>query len=347
MEMLFADGLNRCTRIRQLLVSIIIPAHNAEATLAKCLEACLEQTHLEIEVIVVDDGSTDATARIAQGFPVHYVRQENRGPAAARNRGATEAKGDILAFTDADCVPEPCWIERLLGHFAEGVVAVGGTYGIANPESLFARMVYEEIAARHARFGEEVDFLGSFNVAYRRGAFEAAGGFDEGFPRASAEDNDLAYRLFDAGGTLRFARDAVVRHYHPTRLWPYLRTQMRHGFWRMKLYAKHPGRVRGDRYAGIGDLLAPPMALILVAVLPVLLISALWPSAFRMILGAAAALAVAYLLLHVALPAQMVRRTRDVRMLLFAGVAILRDLARAMGMLGGLWVFVVMKKRQA
>ena len=113
-----------------------------------------------------------------------------------------------------------------------------------------------------------MDFLGSFNVAYRKAAFEAVGGFDASFPCASGEDNDLAYRLQDVGGRLRFTREAVVAHHHPTRLWPYLRTQARHGYWRMKLYAKHIGRARrGDQYAGMADLAAPPLALLVVALL--------------------------------------------------------------------------------
>ena len=94
-----------------MLVSIIIPAYNSEKTLAICLAACLNQSGPDTEVIVVDDGSTDGTARIAQTFPVHYIHQENCGPAAARNRGAQAASGGVIAFTDADCVPERVWID--------------------------------------------------------------------------------------------------------------------------------------------------------------------------------------------------------------------------------------------
>lgn len=251
-----------------------------------------------------------------------------------------------MAFTDADCVPEPCWIERLLVHFAQGVVAVGGTYGIANPQSLLARMIHEEIAVRHDRLGEEVDFLGSFNVACLREAFEAAGGFDESFPTASAEDNDLAYRLGDAGGVLRFAKDAVVRHFHPTQLAAYLRTQMRHGYWRMKLYAKHPGRARGDKYAGIADMLAPPLLLLIVAACLVSAGCALWLATFK-ILGIAVAPACMYVAMRIPLPIQMARNARDPKMLGFLPVMFLRDLARSCGMVAGLWTFALLKRGRA
>ena len=329
-------------------VSIIIPAYDAGATLAQCIEACLAQTHPDVEVVVVDDGSTDDTPRIAQGFPVHYVRQANRGPAAARNRGAAEAEGCLVGFTDADCIPEPEWIERLVAGLADGVAAVGGTYAIANPDRVLARMVHEEIAARHARFREEVDFLGSFNVAYRKEAFEAAGGFDETFTRASGEDNDLAYRLLGQGHRLRFVSAARVAHFHPTRLGPYLRAQMDHGFWRVKLYAKHPARARrGDQYAGFTDLAAPPLALAMMAAFVLVGIALLTARGLAPAVLATLGLLWIYVSIHVPWPWAMARRTGDPRMMLFAGVAALRDVARAIGMLRGVVWFILLGKGRA
>lgn len=329
-----------------MLVSIIIPAFNAETTLRECLAACLRQTHPETEVIVVDDGSTDGTGHLCGEFPVRYFRQENAGPAAARNRGVREATGVFVAFTDSDCIPHEDWVERLLSPFREGVAAVGGTYGIANTGSLLARMVHEEIQARHETYPEEVDFLGSFNVAVRTEWLQRVGGFDESFPRASAEDNDLAYRLQDAGGMLLFARDAVVDHHHPTRLWPYLRTQLRHGYWRMKLYAKHPARARkGDRYAGPADLFAPPLALLLLGMIALTLLTWPWHVLGRGWNLLLAVMTLSYILCHVSVPARMVRRTGDLRMLWFIAVTTLRDVARALGMVAGMWNFMIRRGR--
>ena len=347
-------------------VSIIIPAFNAERTLAECLTACMQQTHRDCEIIVVDDGSTDRTPDIARQFAarddcgncgagvppaqgasvsvrvrpcssVLYFHQQNKGPAAARNLGAANATGDILAFTDSDCVPRPDWIERLLEGFTEGVVGVGGTYAIANPHSLLARILHEEIATRHERSNDGVDFLGSFNVGYLRSAFESAGGFDESFSKASAEDNDLSYRLIDAGGRLQFRRDAVVAHYHPTRLWPYLRTQARHGYWRMKLYRKHPRRAStGDQYASLIDLTAPPLALTLCVALPAQALWEGWPLNLAALL-----LALAYAFIRVPLARRIYRRTRDPKMYLFGLVALLRDIARGLGMVAGILRFFI------
>ncbi len=329
-------------------VTVVIPAHNAAQTLPECLAACLNQTCRPREVIVVDDGSTDDTPRAAESLPVRYLRQDRAGPAAARNRGAHEAEGDIVAFTDADCIPEPDWLEHLAAGFTdEHVVGVGGTYGIANPESLLARVVHGEILARHARFGEEVDFLGSFNVAYRRDAFEAVGGFDETYSAASAEDNDLAYRLMDAGGRLRFVRGARVAHYHPARLASYLRTQMRHGFWRMKLYAGHPGRARGDRYARGPELAAPALALLIAVGLIAAPVAAAFGSALAVVATVLLILLSAFVLVYLGLLGRMIRASRDLRMLWFLDVALLRDAARGVGMLHGAWRFIVRRKVSA
>lgn len=326
-----------------MLVSIVIPAYNAEATLGRCVEACLNQTHRETEVIVVDDGSGDDTARIAQAYPVHYLRQEHRGPASARNRGAGVAKGEVVALTDSDCIPESDWVERLLTGFEEGVVGVGGTYAIANSECLLARMIHEEVVARHARFGAEVDFLGSFNVAYRKDALDAVGGFDEDFTEASGEDNDLAYRLQDMGGRLRFVRDARVAHVYPTSVLAYLCAQRRHGFWRVRLYMKHPRRTRGDDYADLPELMAMgmPGVICLGLCMCLLILSSGYGAKLLPVPSTATlAFALAYLAIRMRLPLDMARNTGDARMLLFVPLSILRDIARMYGMERGACLFL-------
>ncbi len=323
--------------------SIVIPAFNAASTLAECLEACQRQTAPALEIIVVDDGSSDATPEIARRYGVQYLRQQNRGPAAARNAGARLATGDVLVFTDSDCVPEADWLEKLLAGFTDSTIAgVGGSYGIRNDSSILARIVHEEIVQRHQRLRDRVDFLGSFNVAYRRAAFEAAEGFDETFARASGEDNDLAYRLHDNGGTLRFIAGARVAHYHPTRLLPYLRTQMRHGFWRMRLYAKHPRRSGGDDYAGLGELLGPPAVLLLAAGFLAL------PLVGHAIFAAALALlAATYLFTTAGLTRAIARQLGLVTGLAYRGMTVLRDAARGLGLIGGIWTFVVRRRGMA
>jgi glycosyltransferase involved in cell wall biosynthesis len=96
------------------LATIVVPAYNAARTIKACVEACLNQDYAAVEVVVADDGSTDDTARIVRSYPVHYLWQENAGPASARNRGWRAATGEIVCFADSDCVPASDWVSRLV-----------------------------------------------------------------------------------------------------------------------------------------------------------------------------------------------------------------------------------------
>jgi GT2 family glycosyltransferase len=331
-------------------VSIVVPAYNASATISRCLAACAAQTYPAHEIIVVDDGSTDGTAAVARAVPgTIVIAQVNAGPATARNAGARAATGDLVVFTDADCVPHPDWIEALADTLPPTVAGLGGTYALANPESWLAGCIQAEIAARHAGFMDglppeaaavDVDFLGSFNVAFRRDVFLAAGGFDPRFRAASAEDNDLSYRLTAAGQTLCFTPAAVVAHYHPEQVWPYLRTQARHGYWRVFLYSLHPGRSGGDRYASRGDLLRPP-ALVLG---PLVCAGVAWAGQGAIaagILTGVLGLIGCSALASVRAWAGRVPRLHAAD---FLGVVLLRDLARSLGLLRGVLDFVVLRR---
>src|SRR5689334_9252898 len=100
----------------ELRASVVIPARNAARTLPATLAALRGQTYPadRLEVIVVDDGSADATGEVAAAGGARVLRQAPAGPAAARNRGAAAATGEIILFTDADCTPAPTWVERML-----------------------------------------------------------------------------------------------------------------------------------------------------------------------------------------------------------------------------------------
>lgn len=112
-------------------ISVVIPARNSAETIGLCIEALLAQSTArgEYEVIVVDDGSTDGTAAIAEGEGTRVLSQPHHGPAAARNLGLREARGEIVLFTDADCIPTSTWIEEMTKPFADpDVVGVKGAY---------------------------------------------------------------------------------------------------------------------------------------------------------------------------------------------------------------------------
>jgi cellulose synthase/poly-beta-1,6-N-acetylglucosamine synthase-like glycosyltransferase len=217
--------------------------------------------------VFVDDGSTDETSQIANQYPVQLVTGSGQGPGAARNLGWRTAKSELIWFIDSDCVAEQDalrWlIFRMMQHDIQGV---GGSYSNLFPECLLARLIHEEIVARHEQMQAEVDFLGGFNVLYRRSALESAQGFDElevnGPGRPGAEDCDLSFRISRRGDRLGFERRSVVGHHHPRSLWRYLRSQFIHGLWRVRLYVRHQGKLGGDSYSGILDHMQPMFALI-------------------------------------------------------------------------------------
>lgn len=252
-------------------ISIIIPAYNSEDTIRQTLEAVIKQDlSCESEIIVVDDGSTDDTAEIVQalgeGGRIKYIHQENSGPAAARNRGVQEARGNIVFFTDADCIPHLDWIQKMMPHFfasnRDETAVVAGSYGIANPGNLLARCIHKEILFRHHHLMPDFPkVFGSFNFGARKKIFNKVGGFNADYRHASGEDNDLSYKILAAGYKIYFEKDALVDHYHPERLFQYLREQYRHGFWRVKMYRCHPHMGRGDDYTFWKDIVEIPLVL--------------------------------------------------------------------------------------
>ncbi len=169
-----------------VLYSVIIPAYNASRTLGDSLAALEAQTVLreQYEVIVVDDGSTDDTGAVAASFPVHLIQQANRGPAAARNRGAREARGAVLVFTDADCVPCKDWLAEMVQPLADaGTVAVKGAYR-TRQRSWVARFAQIEFEERYdlLQRSTRIDMVDTYAAAYRKDVFLKLGGFDEAFP---------------------------------------------------------------------------------------------------------------------------------------------------------------------
>ena len=116
---------------RDLLISCIVPVYNGARFLAQAIDSILAQTRVDLEIIVVEDGSTDRTPDVAKGYGdrVKYVRQENAGPAAARNRGVAEARGEFIAFLDADDTWAPAKLETQLQWFTDspnlGIYQIG------------------------------------------------------------------------------------------------------------------------------------------------------------------------------------------------------------------------------
>ncbi len=317
-------------------VTIVIPAYNSERTIVRVIESCLNQM-VKGEVIVVDDGSDDSTAEIVKRYPVRYIYQENAGPAKARNTGWKNASGEIILFTDSDCIPEKDWVDRMLEYYSlNDICCVGGSYDIANPESLLARCIHQEILERHRKMSGEVDYLGSFNLSYGRNVLEEVGGFNEEFGYASGEDNDLSYRVRKKGYKLTFDREIKVSHFHQTKFIRYLKEQFRHGFWRMKLYRLHPDMAKGDSYAGVFDFIQPPLAM-------VILIGAFFSVFSEFLLPIAGGLTLLLIGLQIPMTFSVIKREKQISYAFLIPMLFLRAFARGFGMLKGLLKFTMLK----
>ena len=218
------------------VVSVVVPAYNAAPTLGDCLQALAAQslTPADYEVLVVDDGSTDATARIAAGFDVQVLSQQRQGPSGARNTGLAAACGEWVAFTDADCIPSRGWLQALLAAVerapTESVLGAAGRtigYQSAAAAARFVDLTGGLDAERHLAH-PQFPFAPSGNVMYQRLALVAAGGFDRRY--RTYEACELHTRLTRAHrGAFYFEPRAVVLHRHRACWTDFWRQQLGYG----------------------------------------------------------------------------------------------------------------------
>jgi GT2 family glycosyltransferase len=211
--------------------SVIVPAYQAATYLAPCLDALAASTLAPLEILVVDDGSSDASATIAAGFGaiVLCVPGGPRGPAWARNLGAARARGDVLCFLDADVVIHPDALAKMAECLSEAsdVAAVFGSYDdapeatstVSRYRNLFHHFVHQESDR------EAVTFWAGCG-AIRRSVFEAIGGFDERYVHPSIEDIELGGRLRDAGHRVWLRRDIQATHLKRWTLGSMIRTDI-------------------------------------------------------------------------------------------------------------------------
>ncbi len=226
-------------------VSVVVCTYNEERTLEACLQSLRRLRYPDYEVLVVDDGSTDATRAIAERFPgFGLVAQENRGLSAARNVGIRATRGEIVAFTDADCEVDPDWLGFLVARLLEADFAGVGGPNLPPPEDTWVA----EVVARspggptHVLLSDlEAEHIPGCNMAFWREHLAEIDGFDPRF-RVAGDDVDLCWRLQDAGHRLGFAPAALVWHRRRHTVSAYLRQQQGYGRAEAKLALKHPGR---------------------------------------------------------------------------------------------------------
>jgi cellulose synthase/poly-beta-1,6-N-acetylglucosamine synthase-like glycosyltransferase len=318
-------------------ISIIIPALDASRTIGRCL-AALDRQSLPrecFEVIVVDDGSTDDTAELARRRGAIVMRlARNVGPAAARNAGLAAARGDLIVFTDADCEPADNFVAALTAELHDA--GVGGAKGAytTRQRSLVARFVQHEYESRYRRASEQtwIDFVDTYAACFRRADLERVGGFDPRF--RVCEDQELSFRLAEAGLRIRFVPAARTAHLHTDRLGPYLRKKFRIAWWKVAVLRRHPGKAVRDSHTPQALKLEIPLAyasLVALLTTPVLARVGLR----RRWWAAAAAPALAHLCLSAAFSVRVFRA--DPAVAVVAPVVLfLRDLALGAGLVLGI-----------
>lgn len=188
-------------------VTVIIPTYNRENELKVCLDALSNQTYKNYEIIVIDDGSTDGTKKLVKTYKnIKYIYQNNYGPAKARNKGIISATGEILAFTDDDCIPEKDWLKNAVPYFNNPSII--GVEGITMSSDLYSTPTSIATINLHGKK------YSTCNMFYRAEVFKEVGMFDEKFKSAWEEEYELACRILKKG-EIKFVDSVKV--YHPIR----------------------------------------------------------------------------------------------------------------------------------
>jgi glycosyltransferase involved in cell wall biosynthesis len=218
--------------------SIVIPTYNRPQRLGACLRALsqLEYPRDRFEVVIVDDGSPTPMDAVVEPFcsqlSITLLRQANAGPAAARNAGAQQAKGELIAFTDDDCMPASNWLSGFAKQLSQAPDAmIGGRSLNALPGNLYSTASQALIDYLYSYYSDPQKemFFASNNIAMSRSHYLAIGGFDTAFPLAAAEDRELCDRWQQRGYSMRYAPEVTIRHAHHLSLKSFWRQHFGYG----------------------------------------------------------------------------------------------------------------------
>lgn len=226
-------------------VSVVVCSYNGGATLQSCLESLMNLEYPDFEVFLIDDGSTDDTPKIAEDYPqVVYHRQENRGLGVARNVGAELSSGDIVAYTDSDCVVDEHWLYYLVDAMeSQEAEAIGGLNLSPENDGWVAKCVNASPGnPAHVMLDDQrAEHVPGCNMAFRRHVLIGLGGFDPQF-RQAGDDVDICWRMLDANLNIGFAPAAVVWHHRRATVEAFARQQRGYGRSEALVHFKHPQR---------------------------------------------------------------------------------------------------------
>jgi len=203
------------------LVSIIIPVYNEEKNIENCLKAVRRQTYPKVEVIVVDNGSTDASSKIAKDYADKVIFEERKGVYFAYNSALKVVQGELIAITDADCVPDEKWVEELVRCFSDlEVGSAGGPNITPSSATNFEKYVGILLGFLSKSVGSKYisdikDIIETFhnpecNVMYRKSILDNAGGWNDHL--LTAGDEEIDFRIRAKGYKILYTPYAKVYH---------------------------------------------------------------------------------------------------------------------------------------
>lgn len=225
-------------------VSVVVASYNGATTLRACLLSLERLNYPDYEVLLVDDGSTDATPEIALLFPrVRMIRHpSNLGLGVARNTGIYAATGDIVAFTDSDCRADEDWLHHLVGDLLRSGYAGMGGHNLLPPDdsAVAAAVMVSPGGPAHVMLTDRLaEHVPGCNMAFHRWALLELGGFDPVYRRAG-DDVDICWRLQQRGYRIGFSPGGFVWHYRRNTIGAYLRQQAGYGDAEALLERRHP-----------------------------------------------------------------------------------------------------------
>lgn len=222
--------------IKEPFVSVIIPAYNSSKTIAATLKSLKNQNFKGFETIVVDNGSTDTSKEEIKNFKgVILLEELKKGPAAARNLGIKNARGDIIAFTDSDCYVNSDWLSKVIETFNnhKEAHAIAGSVLNAFPDNLISRASeitdFGLLSYGKKNFPKWVRNAPTLNVAYKREVFDGHNVFDDDIKYAAAEDSLFNWKIIKKGKRIFFNPEIKVTHFHRNTLNSFLRKKYLYG----------------------------------------------------------------------------------------------------------------------
>lgn len=231
------------------LVTIVVTVYNAEQTIGRCLDSVtkLEYPKEKLQVIVVDDGSTDNSLNIVKEYDVNLIRKNHGGYPSAMNSGIRSAHGSIIVIIDSDIIVTEDWLFKVLEEFVDSKVGiVGGYVATIETKSFWSRLAGYEIEDRYDKIRSKyVDYVSTTCTAYRKEVFNDVGLFDERLRRDS--DEDFVHRAFRAGWKIVLRKDAVCFHEWKSSFKSYFKQQLNEAKYAPTIFRKSPDLLLGKQ----------------------------------------------------------------------------------------------------